>query len=399
MKKLILILAIALCASQAFAALDVNVVQTGTNTIAVRYTGNGTTAATRARAFALDLQLQSGATFTAFVGGSYKANGESTAASRGYGIYPAKISIDSAAGTVASYGDPLADSADPGSGGTSAGFGTNHIVLEFGSLYYADTNAPASSGTLCSLTVNMGALSAAVGTMSDELTYRGGIVYEDGSQDLTAADKSFTIQNGTPPGPASAGAPTGIKIDVDAVLTWTAGSGSPTSHDVYFGTVLPGSPTATVTSPTWDPPGSMVNGKTYLVRVVEKNATGSSTAYDFSFTTRCFPKTFATAYASWVTMGMQDCWCSAYHCDGDADQADSGGATKYRVYTGDLNLVLANWKKKISDYPATLNACADVDHADSGGATKYRVYTGDLNIVLNNWKKKNSNLPGTCPRF
>jgi hypothetical protein len=396
MRKHILILTIALIASPAFGVLDVNIGQTtGSTTITVRYTGNGTTPATRVRSFALDLLFQTGGTFTGFVPGSYKTDGESTAASRGYGIYPAKISIDSAAGTVSSYGDPLADSGDPGSGGTSAGFGTNHIVLEFGSLYYGDANAPAASGTLCSLTVNPGGLSNPVIAMVDELTYRGGIVYEDGSQDLTAADKSRTYITVEVPIPASNGAPTGPKIDVDAVLTWTAGSGA-TSHDVYFGTVLPGTPTATVTSPTWDPPGSMVNGKTYLVRVIERNDAGSSTAYDWSFTTRCFPKT-NTTYPAWVTMGMPNCWCCPYQCYGDADCSDSGGATKYRVYTNDLNCILANWKKKISD--PTLNPCCDIDHKDSGGAFKYRVYTGDLNIVLANWKKKNSNLPGNCPIF
>ena len=104
-----------------------------------------------------------------------------------------------------------------------------------------------------------------------------------------------------------------------------------------------------------------------------------------------------------------DCWCHivdpndpktcinlpcVFQCDGDADGA-TYGSKKYRVYLGDLNLVVANWKKKITD--PTIDPCADVDHV-SYGSKKYRVYLGDLNTVVNNWKAKDSNLPGDCPR-
>jgi len=68
----------------------------------------------------------------------------------------------------------------------------------------------------------------------------------------------------------------------------------------------------------------------------------------------------------------------------------------YRIYTGDLNSIINNWKKKITDL--TLNPCADVDHKDSGAPFKYRVYTADLNKIIGNWKKKNAALPGDCPR-
>jgi len=92
-------------------------------------------------------------------------------------------------------------------------------------------------------------------------------------------------------------------------------------------------------------------------------------------------------------------WCyspydgTSYQCDGDAD-GKSVPILKYRVYTGDLNLIVANWQKKLGD--PTLNPCADIDHKDSGGINKYRVYTGDLNIVVANWKKRDVDLPGNC---
>ena len=190
MKKLILILVIALCASQASAVLDVNFTQTA-STITVWYAGAGVTEATRPRAFALKLTL-SGGTFDSISG--YKT-GESTAGSPGYGIYPATITIDSA-GNVTSWGDPVAASGDPGAGG---GLGTDNIVLEFGSLYYGEPNAPVAAGTLCVLNYT-GGLSAGL-SMVGEDQFRitdgvedAGVVFEDGS----TAEVNV---GGTPPPP------------------------------------------------------------------------------------------------------------------------------------------------------------------------------------------------------
>jgi len=112
----------------------------------------------------------------------------------------------------------------------------------------------------------------------------------------------------------------------------------------------------------------------------------------------CFPNTYTT-YADWVTMGRPPCWCAppdgtGYQCDGDAN-SDTQTFSKYRVYTNDISLVIANWKKKIND--VTLNPCADIDHK-SQTFSKYRVYTNDLTIIITNWKKKDTGLPGDCPR-
>jgi hypothetical protein len=130
--------------------------------------------------------------------------------------------------------------------------------------------------------------------------------------------------------------------------------------------------------------------------------TGCSEDMSFMLFTEpgCFPCSYST-YNDWLALGKPDCWCrppygSGYQCDGDADGRDSGGITKYRVFTGDLSKIVANWKKKTGD-PA-LDPCADIDHKDSGGITKYRVFTGDLSKIVTNWKKKDSELRGDCPR-
>jgi uncharacterized repeat protein (TIGR01451 family) len=106
-------------------------------------------------------------------------------------------------------------------------------------------------------------------------------------------------------------------------------------------------------------------------------------------------------YLDWVSLGKPTCWCappygSGYQCDGDADGVSSGPKDFYRIFTGDLSLIVTNWKKKAGD--PTLDPCADIDHKDSGGITKYRVFTGDLSILVANWKKTDAQLAGDCPR-
>jgi hypothetical protein len=117
--------------------------------------------------------------------------------------------------------------------------------------------------------------------------------------------------------------------------------------------------------------------------------------------TECFPSAYTTQYNNWVAMGRPDCWCpppygNGYQCDGDADQATSGAPFNYQIYTGDLQMVIDNWKKKTTT--AGINPCADIDHISSGAPFNYQVYTADLQTIINNWKKKSTALPGDCPR-
>jgi hypothetical protein len=133
--------------------------------------------------------------------------------------------------------------------------------------------------------------------------------------------------------------------------------------------------------------------------------TGESADMSFILFTEpgCFPSSYTT-YLDWLALGKPNCWCGIYwtqdpakwkyQCDGDADGLTEG-VVKNRVYLNDLNLLIANWKKKIAD--PTLNPCADIDHKPEG-VVKNRVYLADLNIVIANWKKKDAGLPGNCPR-
>ncbi|MHB9071135.1 MAG: hypothetical protein ACYC54_12300 [Sedimentisphaerales bacterium] len=187
MKKLVLVLAIALIAAPSFGAVTMTLTQVGTtNVYNVNY---ATSDANLPRAFALTVSVAGGGKISAVSG--FKT-GVSTAASQGYGIFPGTIDINSVTGNVNSYGTPVAPATDPGAAGT--GIGTSTVVLEMGSLYVGDANKPATSGTLCTVTIDCNGatvnqtLSAAL-----ESTYRGGIVMENGAQPaVTIASATYT---------------------------------------------------------------------------------------------------------------------------------------------------------------------------------------------------------------
>jgi len=393
MKKLIFVLAIALMAVPAF-AVDIALVREGTtNVIDVTYANNGTTAATRMRAVALKLTSPATTTMT-LVSGSFKI-GESVTGSLGYGIYPASIVIDTA-GVVTSDGTPLADSGDPGAG---TGNGSNYVVFEFGSLYL-DPNAPGASGILCKFTFNPASVSNPTIAMIDEDTYRGGLVFEDGS--LGVVNTSLVYTTAVAPGQATIVSPAnGGKTALSTTLTWTAGSGA-TSHDVYFGTTNPPAFKVNQTGTTYAT-GAMANAKTYYWRIDEKNTAGTTTGVVWNFSTECY---YGMAdYAQWVEAGKPACWCQPRQCKGDADGLKQGDTKLgyYYVGPGDLNVLTNAWKIKLSPKgPGTTAAqnCADFDHLKQGDTKLgyYRVGPGDLNILTTYWKVKESPKgPGVSP--
>jgi hypothetical protein len=284
-------------------------------------------------------------------------------------------------------------------------------VLEFGSLYLGDTNAPAMSGTLCTLTVNCnGSTSAFNVTATEEDTYRGGVVLEDGtapSPNLSATLLVATLcappcpDKATNPGPANGS----TTATVDANLTWTAGANA-TSHDVYLGTVNP--PTSAQfkgnqAGTLYNPPGMLNINTTYYWRIDERNA-GCVTSGDvWSFTTdaNCFPRS-NPKFADWVLVGKPSCWCSLKQprqCHGDAD-GKAETKSNYWVASNDLNVLVAAWNKSFTVIKGktagsgtiVLQICADFDH---GTETKsnYRVASQDLNALVSGWNKANQPAP------
>jgi hypothetical protein len=124
----------------------------------------------------------------------------------------------------------------------------------------------------------------------------------------------------------------------------------------------------------------------------------------------CFPNdaNYATQYTAWTAYrsngwGVEaNSWCaepngSGYQCHGDADGVISPPPFYYRIYSGDLSVVVANWKKKLGVKPNGADPRADIDHKSSPPPQFYKVYSGDLSRVVTNWKKKNLGLSQNCP--
>jgi hypothetical protein len=169
MKKLFLVLAILLLAAPAMAAITISgTVNTTTKTVDINYSGD------LARAYALEIEVDSG-TITA-VDPCFVGEGA------GYGIFMGTIQIDSS-GTVTDDGTPVAPNDAPDANGT--GIGTSKVILEMGSLY--ETTGPASSGTLCRVTVS----ECCTMTVSVNTT-RGAVVLEN----ATAASTNLPLEIG-----------------------------------------------------------------------------------------------------------------------------------------------------------------------------------------------------------
>ena len=100
-------------------------------------------------------------------------------------------------------------------------------------------------------------------------------------------------------------------------------------------------------------------------------------------------------YNMWVALEKPECWCappfgSGYQCVGDADGATSPPPFSFRVFSGDLTMIVDNWRKKAND--PTLDPCADVDHVASPPPFSFQVFSGDLTIIVDNWRKKDADL-------
>jgi len=360
MKKLILVLAIALIASPAF-ALNVYLSRVGdSNVIDVNY--SGADADNLPRAFALDIAIMSGN--AKFYDVTNYQQGESNSTNPRYGIYPARIIINTDGDEVNEWGGPLADPCDAGAGA----LGTNRVVLEFASLYTGDGNAPATSGKLCSLIVQLNGQTTSFDVnMVDEDTYRGGLVFEDGTQGEVDANIIYSM--GPPlPGKATSPSPADAATGVSrtTTLSWTAGSDA-TSHDVYFGRELPLSSKGIQTATTFDPcTGTLTQGQVYYWRIDEMNVTGTTTGDQWSFTVEECYKSSGGNYATWVALGKPKCYCYKKHCRGDANGSATLGK---RITSTDFNTWKAGYNKTVTQLKGQVDGagvpqiCGDFNHS------------------------------------
>lgn len=195
---LFLFVAALLFATPAMATVAITTTDEGTGQQAkIQYSVSGESA--RARALSMDISVDNGCTILAIC--NYKT-GESTAASKGFGIFPGSINLADPENPV--WGDPVAPNTDPGAQG---GLGTNAITVEMGSLYVEEVNAPGDAGVLFSIVISRTAADCNV-TVALNST-RGGIVLENGQVPSSISLPPSTYIDLTPPCLGFAGRPWG----------------------------------------------------------------------------------------------------------------------------------------------------------------------------------------------
>lgn len=311
MKKLVAVLAILAVAVPAMAGTTVTAVVSGTPTntgatFTVNYAYDGT--GSFPRAFALDITTNLG-TITSVTAAK---TGESTSSSKGFGIFPGTIAIDST-GAVTSVGTPVAPQSDLPSG-TLAGLTTSGVTVELGSLYATSDAKPTNSGTILTIGITCASSTAArtaTITIAPNVA-RGGLVLEDATTAAVA---------GT------------LNIAIPALATDCFASGLST----YARWVSSGKPAC------WCPPASVTGLPT--------GGTGyqclGDAAQDKYGTLRIYTNDLNLVTTNW----KRTLTTAGYNACADIDHAAYGTLA---VYTADLNRVTAMWKKTDTQLNAIL---------------------------------------------
>ena len=175
MKKMLIVLTVLFFAAPAMAGIVVEAAHTGSGNVTVTYDANGATELIRG--FAINIQVDNGAQITAATDFCVK-----------YNIYPGSIEIT---GTeVTDDGSPVCDPAIYPGTDTLGGVGTSGITIELAAVYDPAVmgSAPASSSTLCELTVDK----SCIVTLTQN-TPRKGIVMEDTSRATDALLKGCSV--------------------------------------------------------------------------------------------------------------------------------------------------------------------------------------------------------------
>jgi hypothetical protein len=329
MRRILLIVAMLLIgAAPAMATVTVTArhiglpVKTGTtcSTCEVNYVcSNGE----KVRAFALEVTVDSNYTITAIkdfnVGESNKAYpllSPPVSAGRGYGIFPGKFRDDINAGDPCwnhSGYNPIAPVTDTDAPGT--GLGTGKIIVEMGSLYVGDLNAPPSAGVLFKFDI-MGPLGKDCNLAIVANATRGGVVLESGE---TLAATFVGGKAGFPDlFPCYGGFATQYNEWVACFKPkcWTGtNAGSP--NDVNF------------RSQCWGDADGKFEGPANKYRVFSSDYTKMVQAWG------------KKATALRAGMGADGNWMCA-----DFDHKYEGPANKYRVFSSDYTRMLAGWGKK-----------------------------------------------------
>jgi len=316
MRTLVLGLVVALLATPVWAKVTIEVVPRPGELVAdINYSLDGAETEL-VRAFALDITVSDGN----IVGvGDYVVGDDNG----GYGIFPANFSryiTVNANGEVDDWSSPdytpVADGADPGALG---GLGTNGITIEMGSLY--ETNAPGTSGRLCSITVSEDChVALALNAM------RGGVVMESAA----AAGDVELIEADISTGPADC-----FPDTPDYAL----------QHADW---VRYGKPDCWCNSAVTGDDVSVMN---YTAGDYQCDG-DAATDYENPFLKyRVFINDLNLVIANWKLRDNAIGTPGGPDPCADVDHNWENPFLKYRVFINDLNIVVANWKKNAGALP------------------------------------------------
>lgn len=182
-------------------------------------------------------------------------------------------------------------------------------------VYFGTTSPGASQGNQTATTFNPGAL-------QPNTTYYWRIDSVNGSNVVTGNVWSFTTAQAkaTNPTPANAAA----NLALTTTLSWGAGA-TAVSHDVYFGTVSPGTLKGNQAGTTYNP-GTLLPNTTYYWRIDEKDASDNITTGDvWSFTTGNPSPIYP--YLTWKNSPTNSIVVSWWNPDATGDSAVDYGTT------------------------------------------------------------------------
>ena len=389
MRKIAFVLAVLLLSASALATVTITATQIGgTNDVSITYAVTGEP--NRVRAFALDISVDNGT----IVGISDYNVGECNSVSKGYGIFPGTIDVNTGDGSINDVGSPVAPAVDQGALG---GLGTSGITIEMGSLFDDDANAPADSGTLCKIKLSLTNGSATVDL--EENTTRGGIVLENpgtSPASVVLVDEEACVGDCAAPTPNPAtfsSAPSEVDC---ATITMTATTGTDASTPVEYSFVeSSGNPGATssgwVTNPVYVDSG-LTESLQYSYTVQMRDAVGntgsvSTPVANLTLGSCAPPECYeGPSLTEWRAVGSPPSWCLPYQCYGDGSgttELDATGKASYAVYYNDIPIIAAQWGSSFTgDYRADFGHGTELD---ATGKASYAVYYDDLNKIATNW--------------
>ena len=408
-QRILLIVAMLLIATPAFAVVNITVSQ-DTSVPTLLTVSYNCTAAEAVRGFALDMTLGAENNSATFYDVNDFNRGESNKPGGGYGIFPGQFALQIDPGNpdwYAEYYYPVAPPNDVDS--NDQGMGESKMIVELGTLY-KDSNAPGTSGTLFTVRLDPNTGEKCSTLAVTENTIRGGVILENGSSvmpTIILPTNPICLAQ-PPPMPATLTYPAADGNNGRYEVSWSASTGA-TSYKLdrsanaggTWGNIYTGAATTVCDD---------VNTGNYRYRVCASNAEGDSTwntGTSDCAVVLCFP-TSEPNMTTWKSLGKPRCWCYERQCKGDAS-GTSEGTTKIGIWwvgTPDLNIFLKAFNVREPTFGVGLqgepNICADFSHT-SEGTTKigiWRVGTPDLNIFLKAFNVREPTFGsgiGTCP--